>query len=69
MARYVKFGGVEHPFKNNSQKKALIREAQKHSRYLIVDGISVIAGFAASDCAEIRRESADVRDNLKKGRK
>ena len=63
--RYVEFGGVKHPFSTEKQKKALIKEAQHHVRYLIVDGISVTAKFSSSDCAEIARDCARVRDNKK----
>ena len=63
--RYVEFGGVKHPFTTEKQKKALIKEAQHHVRYLIVDGISVTAKFSSADCAEIARDCARVRDNKK----
>lgn len=65
MAKYVKFGGVEHPFTTEKEKKALIKQAQKYTRYLIVDGISVTAKFNPTDCAMIARECGLAKDNLK----
>lgn len=65
MAKYVQFGGVQHPFTNDKEKKALIKEAQHYVRYVIVDGISVTVKFSSSDCAEIVRDCGRVRDNKK----
>ena len=65
MAKYVQFGGVQHPFTNEKEKKALIKEAQHYVRYTIVDGITITAKFSTSDCAEIARDCARVRDNKK----
>jgi hypothetical protein len=63
MAKYVKFGGVEHPFETEKEKKALIKEAKKYSRYLIVDGISITAKLSASDCAMVASECGRAKDN------
>lgn len=63
MAKYVKFGGIEHPFTNEKEKKALIKQAKHYSRYVIVDGISVTAKFSSSDCNAIAAECALVKEN------
>ena len=63
MAKYVKFGGVEHPFETEKEKKALIKEAKKYSRYLIVDGISITAKLSASDCAMVAIECGKAKEN------
>ena len=65
MEKYVKFGGVKHPFTTEKQKKALIKEAQHYVRYTIVDGISIIAKFSDHDCSEISRDCGRVKDNSK----
>ena len=63
MAKYIKFGGVEHPFETEKEKKALIKEAKKYSRYLIVDGISITAKLSASDCAMVATECGKAKEN------
>ena len=62
---YVQFGGVKHAFTTEKEKRALIKEAQKFARYVIVEGISTIVKFSKSDCAEIARECGLVKDNSK----
>ena len=65
MPNYVQFNGTKHFFSNEQEKKALIKEAKNFSRYVIVEGISTIVKFSASDCAEIARECGLVKDNSK----
>lgn len=63
MAKYVKFGGVEHPFTNEKEKKALIKEAKHYTRYVIVDGISITVKFSPSDCSAIAADCARAKEN------
>lgn len=63
MAKYVKFGGVEHPFANEKEKKALIKQAKHYARYVIVDGISITVKLSSSDCNAIAAECALVKEN------
>ena len=65
MEKYVRFGGIQHPFTTEKEKKALIKQAQNYSRYVIIDGISITVKVSFSDCAEIAKENARAQDNKK----